>query len=232
MPNKKDYSSLMTNKEFFTKWIKWEPLVYRVTLSHIRKYQLHTRPGYAEVADVVGEIREVMQRLGVFARWNPGVQTEAKYLGSRVKCIIQHMWQDHCRINTRYSVPLSTVGHDPADVSSNDKASYLDGMAAVDNAVNHDSDFDWSYGIGAADDTTSERMAFDALANALAYMQPAKKVTLAAQALTYMRKSQTLAAAPTIAALQAVLNLEESTATTVRATLRAAAASVRSECWA
>ncbi len=219
MPVKKDYSNLMSNGEFWNKWLTWEPLVYRVVLGHIRQFQLQNRPGTGEVGDIVGDIRETMHRLGIFARWNPAVQNELKYVGCQVLSIVKHMWQDHCRVNRRIAIRISTVGYDGGD-SSNSK---VPDMAIVDNEANQDPNFQWSHGLGAADDATSERMVIDALAAEVAAMPVARKTTLAAQALKMIRRRPILAAGPTTAALAAALRLEESTATAVRDVLRTAA---------
>ncbi len=219
MPVKKDYSNLMSNGEFWNKWLTWEPLVYRVVLGHIRQFPLQNRPGTGEVGDIVGDIRETMHRLGIFARWNPAVQNELKYVGCQVLSIVKHMWQDHCRVNRRIAIRISTVGYDGGD-SSNSK---VPDMAIVDNEANQDPNFQWSHGLGAADDATSERMVIDALAAEVAAMPVARKTTLAAQALKMIRRSPILAAGPTTAALAAALCLEESTATAVRDVLRTAA---------
>jgi hypothetical protein len=218
MPTKKDYSNLMTNGEFWNKWLTWEPLVYRVVLGHIRQFPLQNRPGTGEVGDIVGDIRETMHRLGIFARWNPGVQSELKYVGCQVLSIVKHMWQDHCRVNRRIAIRISTVGYDGDTAGSKE----LD-MAVVDNETNQDPDFQWSHGLGAADDTTSERMVIDAIAAEVAAMPVARKTTLAAQALKMLRRSPILAAGPTTAALAVAMCLEEATATAVRDVLRTAA---------
>ena len=228
MPNKKDYSNLMTNTEFFAKWTAWEPLVYRVVLSHIREFPLHTRPGCGETADVVGEIRETMQRLAIFARHNPAIQGEKKYIGCQVLSIMKHMWQDHCRINTRRSVCISTVGYD----AGADEGKSRTDMAAVDNSINHDPNIDWSMGLGNADDYTSERMTIDVLSLVVESMPAARKTSLAAQALAMFRQRPVLAGAPTTAAIAAAMCLEESTATAVRDVLREAASYVRETVYA
>ena len=219
MPTKKDYSNLMTNGEFWNKWLTWEPLVYRVVLGHIRQFPLQNRPGTGEIGDIVGDIRETMHRLGIFARWNPGVQDELKYVGCQVLSIIQHMWQDHCRVNRRIAIRISTVGYDAADTEK----SKAPDMAVVDNEANLDPNFQWSHGLGQADDAASERMVIDALAAEVAAMPVARKTTLAALALKRIRLCPILASGPTTAALAAAMGLEESTATAVRDVLRTAA---------
>ena len=132
MPTKKNYSHLMSTEEFFTKWNNYRALAYKVVLSNINRYPLHTKPGYGTKEDVVSYICLEMHRLGVFARYNAERQDdETKYVGNQIKSILSHAWQDYCRIEKSVGyIHIDAQPHVVADELSN----------SVIDAIAHDLD--------------------------------------------------------------------------------------------
>jgi hypothetical protein len=110
------------------------------------------------------------------------------------------MWQDHCRVNNRLAVSISTAGY-TTTTAAHAYDDEHDAMSVVDNHVNHDPSFSWNFGTTNTDDSTSETMVMAALAASIRNMPSSKKTDLAQKALGLLRKSPALAAAPTTAAL-------------------------------
>ena len=148
MPSKKNYSYGMTNQEFFAAWQQYKPLAYLVVLTNRIQYGIVDTPLYGGIVeDYVGRICLEMHRLGYFWRYDSTRNDNyTSYVGSHMKAIMKHDWQDYCRT---YLGTVSIYEDQAEDGKAHQNS-------IVDDTKRHDLSFGWSFGCAGSEGIVSE----------------------------------------------------------------------------
>lgn len=233
MPKKSNYSHMMSDSAFFSMWETHKAVIYYVIKRYANKYPIHTMPGYASTEDTAGKVREEFHRLGIFARFNPARSSShiGHYIGAQTKSCLQHLWQDHCRLNNRFRLEIDTVA---SMTDYEDKKSRDISVLHADNITKAlDPDFNHWAGLAGSTPTDTEsdtESLINAISNAAiesaARARNAKRKKTAWQANAILHRITKTAEAPTNKALSIALGLDRATTQEALNTLRDITASV------
>ena len=217
---KVDRSADMSVETFNTMFMKYHPLVCKVVIKFISSSALDATPKFSSKDDIVNYCYVEMRRLGTFSRFDAeraGGEDDASwmtYVGEQTLAILRHAWQDHCRLNTRFSVPVDTCG-----MNEDSKGE----QSAALNASNWDPNLDWSMGADCPEHAAECNSVFNLLEREaeIAGMSDVQSLIKA------MRSVPELTCSPTANAVAAVLNISSVQALRALKKLRALATDLR-----
>lgn len=224
MPAKVERSADMSPETFNEMFLRYLPLVHKVIIKFNCKSALNDTPMFSCNDDIVNFCYVEMRRLGIFSRFDAeraGGDDEASwvtYVGEQVLAILRHAWQDHCRVNSRWSVSIdakSCAGQD----SSAEQTSAMD-------PAHIDPNLDWSFGSGEAD----HQAEYDSVCNLLANEASIAGMHDVRDLVNAMRNVPELSCAPTARAVAAVLNISVLQAHKAIKNLRELATGLRLAC--
>lgn len=224
MPARVERSADMSPEAFNEMFMKFLPLVHKVVIKFNRKYALNDTPMFSCNDDIVNYCYVEMRRLGTFSRFDAeraGGDDDAAwvtYVGEQVLAILRHSWQDHCRVNTRWSVSIeakSCGGHDDS----------AEQTSAMDPA-HMDPNLDWSFGTGG----TEHQAEYESVCSLLAKEASIAGMHEVRDLVNAMRNVPELSCAPTARAVAAVLNISVLQAHRAIKNLRELATGLRLAC--